>query len=126
MNSWQETLRAMERLVDIFRRATVSTSGAKNPLTAGAAERREWQYEDAGAGSQAEVPCNGVFAPLPAWLCTREDCRLAWSSNSDPRRCVMHTTPLVRVKEAAQEQCALNSLIPTRGQARQKAFNVSH
>lgn len=53
--SWQETLRAMERLVDIFRRATTSTSGAKNPLTAGAAERREWQYEDADASNHAEV-----------------------------------------------------------------------
>lgn len=42
----QETLRAMQRLVDIFRRATASPSAAKNPLTAGAAERREWQYED--------------------------------------------------------------------------------
>lgn len=52
---WQETLRAMERLVDIFRRATVSKSGAKNPLTAGAAERKEWQYEDADAFDQAEV-----------------------------------------------------------------------
>eukprot|EP00903_Cladosiphon_okamuranus_P014388 g13356.t1 len=51
----KETLRAMERLVDIFRRATISASAAKNPLTAGAAERREWQYEDAEASNQAEV-----------------------------------------------------------------------
>ncbi|CAN0257094.1 unnamed protein product [Pylaiella littoralis] len=47
----KETLRAMERLVDIFRRATTSTSAAKNPLTAGAAERREWHYEDAADAS---------------------------------------------------------------------------
>ncbi len=46
----------MERLVDIFRRATVSSGGAKNPLTAGAAERLEWQYEDAEASTHAEVP----------------------------------------------------------------------
>lgn len=49
--------------MDIFRRATVSTSGAKNPLTAGAAERREWQYEDADASDRAEVPCDGVYRP---------------------------------------------------------------
>ncbi|CAM9430029.1 unnamed protein product [Ectocarpus sp. 12 AP-2014] len=50
----KETLRATERLVDIFRRATVSTSGAKNPLTAGAAERREWQYEDASHEAEGQ------------------------------------------------------------------------
>lgn len=43
----------MQRLVEIFRRATVSPSAAKNPLTAGAAERREWQYED--TSNQPEV-----------------------------------------------------------------------
>lgn len=49
----QETLRAMQRLLEIFRRATVSPSAAKNPLTAGASERQGWRYED--ASTQAEV-----------------------------------------------------------------------
>ncbi|CAM9740391.1 unnamed protein product [Ascophyllum nodosum] len=42
----RETLRAMRRLMEIFRRATINPSVAKNPLTAGAAERREWQNGD--------------------------------------------------------------------------------
>lgn len=42
----------MQRLVEIFRRATLSPSTAKNPLTAGAAERREWQYEDTSNGDK--------------------------------------------------------------------------
>ena len=32
--------------MEIFRRATINPSVAKNPLTAGAAERREWQNGD--------------------------------------------------------------------------------
>lgn len=53
----------MERLVDIFRRATTSTSAAKNPLTAGAAERREWHYEDAAdASPQTSVRLDGTSA----------------------------------------------------------------
>lgn len=58
-SSQQETLRAMQRLVDIFRRVIVGSGEAKNPLTAGAAERREWQqYEDATAAlNELEVRC---------------------------------------------------------------------
>lgn len=37
----------MQRLIDIFRRACGGSAEAKNPLTAGAAEKRDWTFDDA-------------------------------------------------------------------------------
>lgn len=64
----QETLRAMQRLVDILRRATSGSGEAKNPLTAGAAARQEWQqYEDATTASHGMEVTNNMRASGEPW-----------------------------------------------------------
>lgn len=59
----------MQRLMEILRRVTSSSGEAKNPLTAGAAGRKEWQqYEDATAesnGAKVYVCRKAVEVSIP-------------------------------------------------------------